>query len=59
MSGCVLAFACNVTLKVYNSKYLNQPLPGRPVRKRAREHWLASVILHDFQDEVESLDLPD
>ena len=31
---------------------------GGPVRKRAREHWLASVILLDLQDEVESLDLP-
>ena len=31
---------------------------GWPVRKRAHEHWLASVILLDLQDEVESLDLP-
>jgi hypothetical protein len=30
---------------------------GWPVRKRAREQ-LASVILLDLQDEVESLDLP-
>jgi hypothetical protein len=32
---------------------------GWPVRKRAREHWLASVILLDLQDEVESFDLPE
>ena len=37
---------------------IEEATSGWPVRKRAREQWLASAILLDLRDEVESLDLP-